>query len=137
MANEYKPYVEQYNAKDCVVMVDGEYITGLGEDMISIEKEEALAENSVGAQGDIVRSVINNGIYNVTLTVQSKSPKIGTLWALSKTTEFFPISISNKSLGMSFEGTKAQFMELPEYSMGATAEDLEFTICVYDGQYTF
>ena len=44
-----------YNAKDTSVVVDGVHITSLGEDMISIEKEEALAENVVGAQGDVVR----------------------------------------------------------------------------------
>lgn len=80
-----------YNAKDTSVVVDGVHITSLGEDMISIEKEEALAENVVGAQGDVVRSEINNSIYNITITVQATSPQREFLMSLKNRTEPFPI----------------------------------------------
>lgn len=139
MAREYNPYVKSYNAKDCDVMITSNgrtwYVTGLGEDMISIEKEEALAENAVGAQGDVVSSVINNGIYNVAVTVQATSPQFGDLFAL-KDVDFFGISIIHTGLGVKFTGTKARILELPELALGAQAEDTEFSICVYDGQYT-
>ena len=125
--------VTTYNAKDCTVMVGEAYVTGLGEDMISIEKEEALAENVVGAQGDIVRSEINNSIYNITITVQITSPQLMYLVGLKSSKEFFPVWVVNKAIGLRAGGSKAKILEMPEIALGATAEDVEITFCVYDG----
>ena len=52
--------VGNYDAKNTTILVDGVYITGLGEDMVTGEKDEDLFETSVGAQGDVVKSVKNN-----------------------------------------------------------------------------
>ena len=123
----------RYNAKDTTIMVDGTYITGLGEDMWSFEKEEDLAENSVGAQGDVVRSEINNPIYNATVTVQQTSPQVNFLFSLKNRTEPFPIWMINKALKRKEGGSKALMTSVPEDSLGATAEDLEFGFTVYDG----
>ena len=123
----------KYNAKDTSIVVDGVYITGLGEDMWAFEKEEALAENVVGAQGDIVRSEINNTIYNATITVQPTSPQVNFLFSLKDRTEPFPLWMINKALGRREGGTMAMLSEMPEDSLGAEAEDLEFTFTVYDG----
>lgn len=128
--------VTSYNAKDCSVIVDNVYITGLGEDMISIEKEEALAENTVGAQGDIVRSEINNSIHNITITVQPTSPQFKHLLNLKTSADFFPVWVVNKALGIRAGGSKAKILEMPEIALGATAEDVEITYCVYDGDIT-
>lgn len=128
------PNITSYNAKDCSVVVDGVYITGLGEDMISIEKEEPLAENIVGAQGDIVRSEINNSIYNITVTVQMTSPQFPHLLSLKNREDFFPIWITNKALGIRAGGSQAKILELPEIALGASAEDVEIAFCVYDGE---
>ena len=132
----YTPTVTTYSARDCSVIINGQYITGLGEDMISIEKEEAFAENSVGAMGDVVRSRIHNDIYNVTLTVQVTSPQFDDLMKLCGKDAFFPVSIENSGLGIGFAGTKAGILEQPSISFGSAAEDVEFTICVYDGVFT-
>lgn len=125
--------VAVYNAKETSVLVDGVFITALGEDMISIEKEEALAENTVGAQGDIVRNEINNSIYNVTVTVQPTSPQFSFLLSLKDRTETFPLWITNKKLGIRAGGSQAMVSELPEIALGAEAEDVEFSFTVYDG----
>lgn len=123
--------VSTYNAKDWAISVAGKPVTGLGEDIVSVEKEEALAENSVGAQGDVVRSIINNPIYNISITVQSTSPSFQSLMAL-KDGSLVSISVASKALGFSATGSKACLLELPELSYGSTAEDVEFTFCVYD-----
>jgi hypothetical protein len=125
--------VTRYNAKDCSIVVGGVYITGLGEDMVSIEKEEALAENSVGAQGDVVRSEINNSIYTITVTVQSTSPQFPYLLSLKDATEAFPIWVINKPLKLRAGGTMAFITEMPSLSLGSEAEDVEFSFSVYDG----
>lgn len=123
----------KYNAKDCVVTVDGTYITGLGEDMISWEKEEAYFETSVGAQGDIVKNEINNDIHTLTVTVQQTSPQYGFLIGLSNRSEPFPVWVSNKSLGITVGGTMANVAEAPEIALGASAEDASFSFTVFDG----
>ena len=123
----------RYNAKDTSIVVDGVYITGLGEDMWSFEKEEALAENVVGAQGDIVRSEINNSIYNATIIVQPTSPQANYLFSLKDRTEPFPLWMINKALGRREGGSMAMLTEMPEDALGAEAEDLEFVFTVYDG----
>ena len=125
--------VTRYNAKDCTVVVDGVYITQLGEDMVSFSKEEAYFETSVGAQGDIVKSEINNTIHTLTLTVQPTSPQKSFLLSKLGSSETFPIWVTNKALGERFGGTMASVQEMPEISRGSSAEDMEFSFCVFDG----
>lgn len=123
----------RYNAKDSVITVDGVYITGLAEDFWSFEKDEALAENAAGAQGDTVRSEINNPLWTATLTVQTTSPQANFLFGLMKRTEPFPIWNTNKALKRKEGGTMAMISEAPSDEQGAEAGELEFTFTVYDG----
>lgn len=125
--------VTRYNAKDCTITVDDVYITGLGEDMISFEKEEAFFEPVVGAQGDIVKSEINNTIYNMTIVVQPTSPQLPHLVKLKDRSEPFPVWCVNKALGLRMGGTMANVKEMPEFSLGSSAEDIEIVFCVFDG----
>lgn len=124
----------RYNAKDCTVMVDGTFITGLGEDMISWEKDEAYFETSVGAQGDIVKNEINNDIHTLSVTVQQTSPQYGFLIELAKRSDAFPVWVSNKVMGITVGGTMANVAEAPEIALGASAEDATFTFTVFDGE---
>lgn len=125
--------VTRYNAKDCTITVDGVFITQLGEDMVSFEKEEAYFEPVVGAQGDIVKSEINNTIHTLTLTIQPTSPQKAFLMKKLGSSDTFPIWVTNKALGERFGGTMAAIQEMPEIARGAEAEDMEFTFCVFDG----
>ena len=125
--------VSRYNAKDCTILVGGVAITGLGEDMISWEKEEVYFEKVVGAKGDIIKSEINNTIHTLTLTVQPTSPQLGYLLDLQNQSETFPVWVVNKALGIRIGGTMANIEEAPEISLGAEAEDMEFSFCVFDG----
>lgn len=126
--------IAKYNAKDCTVIVDGVFITGLGEDMISWEKEEAYFETSVGAQGDIVKNEINNTLHTLSVTVQQTSPQYRYLIGLQKRSEPFPVWVANKPLGITVGGTKANIAEAPEIALGATAEDATFAFTVFDGE---
>ena len=65
--------ITKYNAKDCVVTVDDVYITGLGETMVTGEKDEDNATPVVGAQGDVVVNEINNDLGTITVVVQGTS----------------------------------------------------------------
>lgn len=124
--------ISRYNAKDCTVTVDGTYITGLGEDMVSGEKDEDYFTSVVGAQGDIVKSETNNTLGQITITVQVTSPQKAFLLGLANRTDFFPIWVTNKSLGERFGGTMASLLSAPSMSRGSEAEDMEFTFQVFD-----
>lgn len=125
--------IGRYNAKDCSIIVNSMHITGLGEDMISWSKDEAYFETVVGAQGDIVKSEINNTLHTLKITVQPTCPQLGNLLELQGTQETFPVWVINKALGLKVGGSMASVMEAPEISLGSSAEDMEFTFCVFDG----
>ena len=124
--------VATYDAKDTTIVIDNTYITGLGEDMISGEKDEDFFSASVGAQGDIVKSQINNSLGTVTVYVQPTSPQKNFLLSLSKRSEPFPLWCVNKALGERMGGTMANLLTYPEFARGAEAEDMEFTFQVFD-----
>lgn len=124
--------IATYDAKDTSIVIDSTYITGLGEDMISAEKDEDFFTTSVGAQGDVVKSQINNTLGTVTVYVQPTSPQKQFLMGLAKRTEPFPLWAVNKKLGERVGGTKANLITFPEFARGAEAEDMEFVFQVFD-----
>lgn len=124
--------VGNYNAKNTTVMVDGIYITGLGEDMVTGEKDEDFFETSVGAQGDVITSTINNKLGTITVSVQATSPQRKYLLSLARRTDPFPIWCCDKVLNERMGGTMAKLKTFPEFSRGAEAEDMEFVFQVFD-----
>lgn len=123
----------RYNAKDNVVTVAGVHITGLAEDFWSFEKREAIADDAVGALGDIVRNEKNDPIWDATITVQATSPQANFLLALRKETQPFSVWCTNKALGRKEGGSMALMNESPADEMGTEAGELEFKFSVYDG----
>lgn len=124
--------VANYDAKDTSVLVDGTYITGLGEDMISVEKEEDFFTPSVGAQGDVVASEINNPLGTMSIFVQPTSPSKAFLIGLAKRKQPFPVWAVNKKLGERVGATMARLKSYPEFARGAEAEDMEFVFQLFD-----
>ncbi|MCI8777318.1 MAG: DUF3277 family protein [Oscillospiraceae bacterium] len=124
--------VGNYNAKNTTVMVDGVYITGLGEDMVTGEKDEDFFETSVGAQGDVIKSTINNQLGTITVSVQATSPQRKFLLSLARRTDPFPIWCCDKVLNERMGGTMANLKTFPEFSRGSEAEDMEFVFQVFD-----
>lgn len=124
--------VKLYNPKDCVVTAGGVYITGLGEDMVSCEKDEDNFSPSVGAQGDVVVNVSNNQLGTITLTVQGTSPQKDYLMGLAKTQTMFDIWVINKSINEKVGGSKAMMKKPPTLEQGTELADREFEIQVFD-----
>lgn len=124
--------VTRYNAKDCTVTVDNVFITQLGEDMVTGEKDEEFFEAVVGAQGDVVKSEVNNTLGTVTVTIQVTSPQKSHLLALALRQDTFPLWVTNKALGERFGGSMASLKNYPEMARGAEAEDMEFEFAVFD-----
>lgn len=122
----------QYNAKDCVITVNDVYITGLGETMITGEKDEEFFSTTVGAQGDVVINENSNPLGTMTLTVQSTSPQKAYLINLAKSGAMFPIWAVNKSIGERMGGNQARIKKYPSMEQGTEAGDREFEIAVFD-----
>ena len=125
-------FVGNYDAKDTAVIIAGIHITGFGEDMVSAEKEEDFFTTSVGAQGDVVNSEINNNLGTVNVTIQRTSPSKAFLLSLAKEQEPFSLWVINKRLGERKGGTMARMVSFPEITDGAEVEDLEFGFKVFD-----
>lgn len=125
-------YVATYDAKDTVVIIDGIHITGFGEDMVSAEKDEDFFSTSVGAQGDVVNSEINNKLGTVNVTIQRTSPSKAYLLSLATRQDAFPLWVINKKLGERKGGTMARLVSYPELADSAEVEDLEFSFKVFD-----
>lgn len=125
-----------YNAKDCVITVDGIVITGFGDEMVTGEKQEDLFETEVGAQGDIVLNEKNNPLGTIKLTTLANSPQKPMLIRYANTGKEFSIWVVNKSLGEKMGGTKARVKKQPDAAQGATVGNREFTIEVFDYELT-
>lgn len=122
-----------YNPKDTTVTLDGIFLTGLGEDMISFEFEEERGEAVVGAQGDVVFNETNNNLATMTVSIQASSPQYKTMLKYARNGTVFPIWGVNKSIGERFGGTKARFKNPAAINYGSSLEDREFEIIVFDG----
>lgn len=124
--------IKAYNPKDCVITVGGVYITGLGEDMVSCEKDEDNFSTAVGAQGDVVVNQSNNQLGTITVMVQGTSPQKDYLLGLAKSQTMFDIWVINKSINEKVGGTKAMIKKPPTLEQGVELSDREFEIQVFD-----
>lgn len=124
--------VTTYDAKDCTVSFNSVNITQLGEDMVTGEKDEEMFTSSVGAQGDVVVSTINNSLGTVSVTVQATSPQKKALITAAKDGTVAPLWVKNASINEQFGGTKARIKNYPELEHGAEAADRTFEFQVFD-----
>lgn len=122
----------RYNAKECSITVDDVFITGVGEDMASGEKDEENFSTAVGAQGDVCMNEVNNPLGTVTITVNPCSPSAKYLRDLANAGKVVSVWVSNKSKGTRYGGTQARIKKTPSEEDGAEAADLEFEFQVFD-----
>ena len=128
--------ITTYDGKDLTVTVDGTYITGIGEDGVTGEKDEDFFETSYGAQGDCVKSIVNNNLGTVTITLQKTSPQYGYLLGLARRRDEFPLWCTNKETGEKFGGSKAALRNYPSTENGTEHSDTEFEFAVFDYEHT-
>lgn len=122
-----------YNPNDTTITIDGVYMTGLGEDMITFAFQEERFSPVVGAQGDVIVNETNNKLADMTLSVFPYSPQYKMCIEYARNGTVFPIWGINKSIGERFGGTKARIKNVPEISYGTELEAREFEITVFDG----
>ena len=122
-----------YNPNDTTLTIDGVFMTGLGEDMISFAFQEERFSPLIGAQGDVVLNETNNHLADMSVTVLPSSPQYKMCLDYAKNGNVFPIWGVNKSVGERFGGTKARFKNPAEISYGTEMEARSFEITVFDG----
>lgn len=83
-----------YDPRDCVVTIDGQYITGFAEDgKIEIEKNEDNISTKVGVDGIVSFGVSADGTATAKVKLVSTSPSVPLFRDLSKTNKLFSLSI--------------------------------------------
>lgn len=130
------PNFGTYDGKDTSVVIDGTYITGLGEDGVTGEKDEEFFETSYGAQGDCVKSIVNNDAGTITLTLQRTSPQYSFVLSLAKRKTTFSIWVTNSSTGERYGGSMASLKNYPSAENGTEHADAEFEFAVFDYEHT-
>ncbi|MHA6481062.1 phage structural protein [Paenibacillus sp. strain BS8-2] len=116
-----------YDAKTVTVTVGGVYITGFGESMIEAEKDEENYTVTVGAQGDTVRSKVNNPLGTITMTLLQSSPQVAYLDDLAASGTLVPISIIYAGPPKESITVTQAFVKKPAArTYGSEAEDREY-----------
>jgi len=116
-----------YDAKSVSIIVGGTYLTGLAETMVVVSKDEDGFETTVGAQGDVVRSKVNNPLGTITVTLQQTSPQIAYLDSLAKTGALVSVSVINAGPPKETATATQAYLKKPaDRTYGASAEDREY-----------
>lgn len=89
------PQATTFDAKGVSVIVGGTYLTGFAESMVAAEKSENNFEIKVGAQGDTMRTKVNNPMGTITVTLLATSPQVAFLDGLANSGKLVPISVIN------------------------------------------
>ncbi|UVI28168.1 DUF3277 family protein [Paenibacillus spongiae] len=116
-----------FDAKAVTVTVGGVYLTGFADSMVEIEKDEDNWEVKVGAQGDTVRTKVNNPLGTISVTLLQTSPQVAYLDRLANTGELVPISVINAGPPKESVTVTEAFIKKPApRAYGNEAEDREY-----------
>lgn len=122
-----------YDPNDLAVIVDGVYLTGFSEDMVEIEKDEDNYETKVGAQGDVVRTKINNPLATITVTLLPSSPQVAYLDKLANSGKLVPVSVIYSGTPKETTTVTEAYVTKPATrSYGNEAADREYEIKCLD-----
>jgi hypothetical protein len=122
-----------YDPKSVTITVNGVYITGLGESMVEISKDENNYDTKVGAQGDTVRTKINNQLGTIKITLQQTSPQLAYLDKLANSGTLIPISIISANDPKETTSVTEAFVKKPaDRKYGKDAEDREYEFQALD-----
>jgi len=123
-----------YDAKSVTVVVDGVYITGFAEgSFVECEKAEDTFQTSVGAQGDVGISEVNNPLGSITITLQQTSPSVSYLNRLASSKRMVPIWVINGNTPREkIGGTQARVLRPAQATYSNSIESRAFQFQVFD-----
>ena len=122
-----------YDPSDLAVIVDGVYLTGYSEDMVEIEKAENNYETKVGAQGDVVRTKVNNPLGTIKVTLLPSSPQVAYMDKLANSGKLVPVSVIYSGTPKETTTVTEAFVTKPATrTYGNEAADREYEIQCLD-----
>ncbi|WP_128102788.1 phage protein [Paenibacillus sp. DCT19] len=122
-----------YDAMSVTITVDGVYLTGFSEDMVEVEKDEDNYDVKVGAQGDTVRTKVNNPLGTCTITLLPTSPQVTYLDGLANSGKLVPVTIINAGPPKETITCTEAFVKKPAArTYGNEAEDREYELVLMD-----
>ena len=126
--------MENYDARDVSVIINGTYITGFSEgSFISTEKDEENYITHVGAKGEVARARNANPLGTITLELKSTSPSNGFLNQLAKSKDLFEIEVIDANENAKKIGGSEAWVEVPApLTFSNEIETIEWTIKVAD-----
>jgi len=128
------PNITTYDAKSVTVTVNGVYITGFAEgSFVECEKAEDSFQTSVGAQGDVAISEVNNPLGNITITLQQSSPSIPYLNRLAASKQVVSVWVINSNTPREkIGGTKARILRPAATTFSNSVESRSYQFQVFD-----
>lgn len=123
-----------YDPKDVNIIFDGTYAVGLGESMVTAEKDEDSFEPFYGAQGDYSIAESNNTLGTITITFQHNSPSLKELRALHNSRKHFACFVTDKNDGNDLKagGSDCRVLKSPGFELGNEIGEVEVEIKVFD-----
>jgi len=123
-----------YDPKDVNIIFDGTYAVGLGEDMVTAEKDEDSFTPMYGAQGAYSIAESNNTLGTITVTFQHNSPSLKELRALHNSKTHFSCFVTDKNDGNQVKagGSDCRVLKSPGFEFGAEIGEVEVEIKVFD-----
>ncbi len=122
-----------YDPMDVNIIIGGVHITGFGDDMVEIEPDEDKYELTVGAQGDVIRTKINNDTGTIKLTLLMNSPQVAYMDSLAKTGKMVSSSVIYNGFPKETSSATESYVKKPTArKYGKSAESREYEIQCID-----
>lgn len=116
-----------YDPMDVSVIVGGVFLTGFGEDLVTVAKDEENFSTSVGAQGDVVRTKVNNPLGTITVTLQGTSPQVPYLDGLGNSNKIVSVSVVHSGTPKQTNTATQAYLKKPaDREYGAEAGDRSY-----------
>ncbi|MUG68642.1 DUF3277 family protein [Paenibacillus campinasensis] len=123
----------QYDPNDVSVIVDGVYLTGFAESMVTVEKSENNFEVKVGAQGDTLRTRVRNPLGTATVTLLADSPQRKLMDTLANSGQLFSFAVIRAGDEQESVTTEeAYIVKQPNREYGNEIGDREYEIQLLD-----
>lgn len=122
-----------YDPKDIEVIVAGSILTGFAEEKVTVAREANIADDEVGANGDVARAINNDKRGTITITLLQSSTSNLILSGLAKADEFtgtgvFPVIIKDTRGKDLHAAPQAWIQKYPETKYSKGIETREWVI---------
>ncbi len=126
--------VQTYDPKDVAVSVDGQLLSGFGEEVVSAERENPQVDDLSGAQGDVTRVMTNDKRGTITISLLQSSPSnlilsnLANLDGVDQANKIFPVVIKDNRGADVLQAEDAWISQPPRTVYNKSVETREWTL---------